>query len=104
MTQFACFIKMLDNGPAIVQGVLRIDELIKYLKDRSLQLRISISEDATRITPKVAYDSLTNQLVGFALPLDENGMPLNLSFEAKNACQIQSHFKNANNHISSNVL
>lgn len=132
ITKFACFVKMLagllayetlhanlplslpsvstvnrfmkDKGPTIVQGIPRIDELVKYLKDRNLPLRVSLSEDATRITPKIAYDSITNQLIGFALPLDENGMPLTSSFEANNAKQIQDHFMNANNSISSNVI
>lgn len=132
LTMFACFIKMLaglqayetlhanlplslpsvstvdrflkDNEPSIIEGVLRTDELIKYLVDRNLPLRISLSDDATAVTPKIAYDSDTNQLVGFALPLDSNGMPISFSFEAKNAKQIQNHFTNPSNHISSNVM
>lgn len=92
-----------DKGPTIVQGEFRINELLNYLSVRNLPLRISLSEDATRITPKVDYDPNTNQLVGFALPLDKNGMPITGLFETKNAKQIQGHFTNTN-HISSNVI
>lgn len=88
----------------IVEGEFRTDELITYFTERNLQLRVSLPEDATRITPKVTYDVNTNQLVGFALPLDENGMPIKFSFEAKNAKQIQGHFTNPANTVSSNVI
>lgn len=93
-----------DKGPKIVEGVLRTSELAKYLKDRNMPLRFSLSEDATRITPKVSYDNNTNQLVGFARPLDSNGMPIRSVFDAKNAKQIQSHFINPANFVSSNVI
>ncbi|KAE8742812.1 hypothetical protein FOCC_FOCC011670 [Frankliniella occidentalis] len=36
---------------------------------------IAMSEDGTRITGKIEYDSKTNLLVGFAAPLDESGLP-----------------------------
>lgn len=96
------FIK--DKRPIIVEGELRTKELLKYLTDRNLPLRLSLSEDTTRGTPKVTFDINTNQLIGFALPLDNNGMPIKLSFEAKNAKQIQGHFNNPGNSVSSTVL
>lgn len=92
-----------DNGPRIVEGEMRSDELVQYLRSRNLPLVVSLSEDATRITAKVSYDPHTNQLVGFALPLDQNGMPVPFSFPAKHANQIQKHFANPSNFISSTV-
>lgn len=92
-----------DNGPKVVEGNMRTDELVQYLKSRNLPLRVSISEDATRITAKVSYDPVTNQLIGFALPLDENGMPITFSFPARSASEIQKHFSNSSNFISSSV-
>lgn len=90
-----------DNGPRIVEGEMRSDELLKYLRSRNLPLVVSLSEDATRITAKISYDPYTNQLVGFALPLDTNGMPVPFSFPAKHANEIQKHFANPSNFISS---
>lgn len=95
---------MKDNGPAIIEGKLRTEELITYLKDRNLPLRVDLSEDATRITAKVEFDPKTNQLVGFALPSDTNGMPIPLSFDASTAKVIQDHFSNPDNYVSSSVV
>lgn len=92
-----------DNGPNVVEGKMRTEELLQYLKCRNLPLKVSLSEDATRITAKISYDSVTNQLVGFALPLDDNGMPITFSFPARSASEIQKHFMNPENSISSSV-
>lgn len=92
-----------DNGPNVVEGKMRTEELLQYLKSRNLPLRVSISEDATRITAKISYDPVTNQLVGFALPLDDNGMPITFSFHARNTSEIQKHFLNPANSVSSSV-
>lgn len=90
-----------DNGPEIIEGEMRTDALLKYLKSRNLPLMVSLSEDATRITAKISYDPNTNQLIGFALPLDVNGMPIKFSFPARNVSEIQKHFLNSSNFISS---
>lgn len=91
---------LTDNGPKIIEGKMRTDELLEYLKTRKLPLKVSLSEDATRITAKISYDPSTNQLIGFALPLDNNGMPIKFSFPARNTKEIQDHFNNSANFIS----
>lgn len=92
-----------DNGQYFVEGKMRTHALLLYLKSRNLPLRVSLSEDATRITAKISYDPITNQLVGFAIPLDENGMPIPFSFPARNVREIQQHFSNSANFVSSSV-
>lgn len=85
------------------EGVLRAEELLLHLKSRNLPLTVSLSEDATRIMGKVQYDSTTNQLIGFALPINEtNGMPIPYAFPARNAEDFLSHFSGHNS--SSNHL
>lgn len=82
----------------IDEAILRIQELKIYLLDRNLPLVVALSEDATRICGRVQYDSLTNQLMGFVLPINQqNGMPIPFSFPARNAEQIIHHFSNDNN-------
>ncbi|KAG4068990.1 hypothetical protein HA402_008461 [Bradysia odoriphaga] len=90
-----------DNGPKIIEGEIRVDELLQYLESRNMPLRISISEDGTRCIPKISYDPKTNQLTGFALPLDSNGMPIVSSFPARNVREIYQHYTNPSNFISS---
>lgn len=92
-----------DSKSFVVEGKLMLEGLHEYLTERNLPLRVSLSEDATRIQATICYDPNTNQLVGFALPLDENGMPMPFSYLARNVKEIVGHFDNAYNVISSNV-
>lgn len=79
----------------IIEGVLRADELVSYLKDRKLPLCVSLSEDATAIENRVQYDSHSNQLVGFVLPIDEKtGMPQPYMYPARNAAEMVRYFSN----------
>lgn len=94
---------LADSGPQIIEGEMQTDDLLKHLESRNLPLEISLSEDATRCTPKISYNNKTNQLSGFALPLDGNGMPIPLSFPARNVKDIQGHFTNTSNLVSSNA-
>lgn len=90
-----------DKGPNIIEGEMRTKELLEYLKSRNLPRVVSLSEDATRITAKVSYNPNTNQLIGFALPIDANGMPITFSFPAGNVKEIQKHFSDSSNFVSS---
>lgn len=76
----------------IIEGELRCNELREYLNDRELPLIVSLSEDATRIVIRIQYDARTNQLIGFVLPLDINGMPIPFSFKALYTEEIIRHF------------
>lgn len=81
----------------IVEGVLRENELHKYLEERGLPLVVVISEDATRLTGTVQYDVRTNQIMGFALPINhQTGMPIPYTFEARNAYEMVKYFKEKN--------
>lgn len=88
------FIRQMDGS--MVEGCLRTDELLKYLTDRHLPLVVAISEDATRIDGRIQFDARTNQISGFALPLNKtNGMPIPFSFPARNRDEILHHFSSA---------
>lgn len=77
---------------AVIEGELRVDELLQYLKDRNLPLWVSLSEDATRAVNMVKYDSRTNQIIGFVLPTNHNGMPIPFCYKARNIDEIVGHF------------
>lgn len=87
-----------DKGAKITEGVLRSDDLLLYLTKRKLPLVVAISEDATRMVGKICHDPSSNKLLGFSLPLNDDGMPITESFFARNVAEIQHHFKS--NHIS----
>lgn len=76
----------------VFDAQLRCKELLKYLTDRHLPLKVAIAEDATVIDGRIQYDSRCNQYVGFVAPLDGNGMPIPNSFPARNCTEIISHF------------
>lgn len=85
---------MKEYGPKIIEGSLRCNDLLVYLSEKQCPLVVWLSEDATKITPRVEYDNATNELVGFVLPFDVNGMPKLGSFTARNAKEIEHHFQN----------
>lgn len=76
----------------VVEGVLRTNELSIYLTNLKLPRIVPLSEDATRITNRVQYDARTNQLVGFVLPLAENGMPNAVINKARSAAEMERCF------------
>lgn len=81
-----------SNGPLIKEGELRSLQLKKYLEQFQIK-HVWISEDATRITARIQYDSSSNELIGFVLPLDsKNGMPNTSVYLARSAREIENHF------------
>lgn len=78
----------------IIEGELRCQKLVKYLKKTNSPKSVFLSEDGSGIVKKIVYDSRSNQLVGLVLPLNEsNGMPKLFSFEAKSAADIEEYIK-----------
>ncbi len=67
-------------------------ELANFLDQRNLPKVIWVSEDATRISSKIEYNSNTNKVMGFSLPL-ENGVPNNNAFLATSAKAIANYFE-----------
>lgn len=85
------------SSQSISEGVLRHKELLIYLNERNLPLAIGLSEDATRIEGRVQFDSSTNQLIGFVLPISgHNGLPTPNVYKARNAEEIVGHFVEKN--------
>ena len=83
-----------ESSSLVIEGACRIEDLKTFLKARNLTNKVWLSEDATRLCNKVQYDSNTNQLIGFVLPLDKNAMPKAFSFLATSARVMEEHFKN----------
>lgn len=75
-----------------IEGVLRSEELLIYLKERNLDLVVSLSEDATFVVDRVQFNSKKNQLIGFVLPINQNGMPVPFVYSAKDTDDIVRHF------------
>ena len=78
----------------IDEGTFRFDELKAHIERYKAPALISISEDATRITGRVEYDSTTDRCVGFVLPLDDNGLPIVGSFVAASFSAMEEMFSN----------
>lgn len=77
----------------IVEGELRCKELSEYLNKIGAPKEVWINEDGSGIVSHVAYDQTTNQLVGLALPLDKNGMPVPFSFTPNSVGEINDQMK-----------
>ena len=87
----------------VVEGMLRVNDLKKFLVERNYPLFIYISEDATRIIKRVQYDSKTNQCVGFVLPINSNSMPISYAFEATSEKAIRDYFSDSKNTMSTSL-
>lgn len=70
----------------------RIEQLKKYLTSRNLPLCVWISEDNTRITLKIEYDTVSNKIIGFVMPF-KNGTAKVDAFEATSAVTIVECFQ-----------
>lgn len=86
-----------NSGCDITLGILRTHELRNYIDERSLDPVVCLSEDGTRIIGRIQYDSKSNQLIGFVLPLNEStGMPIPFTYPATSLEEIFKHFSNDN--------
>lgn len=84
-----------DNRTRITEGYIRSKELSDYLDNLQAVKTVWLSEDATAIVAKVVYDSVTNQMVGIVLPMDEaTGCPKPFTFLATDAEIIKQHLTN----------
>lgn len=78
----------------IIEGELRCQELLNYLTELNLELKVWLCEDATGLCGKVEYHSLTDQLVGLVLPLnDKTGMPKPFTFMARSVEDMKKYSK-----------
>jgi len=60
-----------------VEGEYRFTQLKTFLTERDLPLCIWVSEDATRLSSKIEYDSISNKIVGFVLPFSNGEANVN---------------------------
>lgn len=89
----------------IVEGLLRTDDLVKFLKSQELEMCVSLSEDATNIVQRIEYSPKTNQIVGYSPPLNEEaGMPIPLTFEATSATVMENILLNPNHQNSTHAV
>lgn len=81
----------------VTEGILRANELVKYLEERDLPLVVSLSEDATKIINRPQYDSRSNQIVGMVLPCNaEHGMPIPFSYRARDVQEMIRNLSDKN--------
>ena len=63
-----------------------------YLNARKQPLWVALSADATKIENRIQYDARTNQIIGFCLPMNEDGMPIPFYYKVRTASEIIKHF------------
>ena len=79
-----------------VEGDFRFDDLLEHLTSYNSTTIVTIGEDATRVIGRVEYDSESNKLVGFVLPLNDEGLPVCNSYLATSFALIEEAFKSGN--------
>jgi hypothetical protein len=82
--------KFLQSGKRINEGVVRYQELESFFNSRQLPKKNWLSEDATKITPKVQFDSTHGEIVGLCAPTAQNGFPIVSFFNVTSPMQLKS--------------
>lgn len=94
LPSISCLNKYIKKtSDRIEEGVFDYDGVEEFLQKRNLPKTVWISEDATRVTGRIEYDSKTNKLVGFTMPL-RDGIPNTNAFLATSAKTMCSYFEN----------
>lgn len=86
------YIRRSDH--VVIEGELRSEELLIYLKERNQPMWVNLSEDATKVVNSLQFDARTNEIKGFVPPTGRNGMPIPFYFKARSATEILKHFCN----------
>ena len=76
----------------IKDGEFRFQELLQHLNKHKCAKIVAVGEDATQLILRVDYDSTSDQLAGFFLPVDSSGLPKLDSFIASSFNAIEKHF------------
>ena len=74
------------------EGEFQFDKLVAHLEAYNAERIVTISEDATRVVTRVEYDDTSDKIVGFVLPLDDNGLPMKDYFGATSLDDIEQMF------------
>lgn len=83
---------MASSSDAIIEGEIRFSSLKAYLEADAYPLKVWVSEDATRITGRIQYDSKRDQIVGFVPALTEHGTPQKNAYPATSVDLIKKYF------------
>jgi len=77
------------------EGEFQFDKLVAHLEAYNAERIVSISEDATRVVKRAEYDDTSDRIVGFVLPLDDDGLPKKDYFGATSLDDIEKMFLNS---------
>lgn len=83
---------LATNRQSLEEGEIDFEGLLGYLTKINLPKIVWIAEDATRVTSKIEYNSKSNKVVGFTLPL-KNGVPVTDKYIASSAEKTEEFFK-----------
>lgn len=75
------------------EGELRSKQLAEFIDKQNISTFVHLSEDATKISGRVQYDSRSNKIIGCVLRIDsQTGMPVMQGNEAISARSIENCF------------
>ena len=83
----------ISENRTMKESKLDLDGLLNFLNSNDSTFDVFVSEDQTRVTSKIRYDSNTKCLVGFVGPYNKNGLPDTDVFKVVSAVAIQNCFK-----------
>lgn len=84
--------KLNEYHVDVPEGVINVTALKEYLTSNGLPPFVCISEDGTAVKGRREYNSKTNRILGFSLPLQSNGLPDYRDSIVETAEDIVHHF------------
>lgn len=73
--------RKLGQEKSLNEGEFQFDQIKEQMLLKGEKLIVALAEDDTKITPRLRYDWIHDQIVGLQLPLSENGTPISNSFK-----------------------
>lgn len=85
--------RTLQSKFAPSEGELIVHETVRCMIANGEKMYAWISEDDTKIQPRVCYNSGEDTVIGLCLPIDENGMPRKAFFKFVSIAAVREYLK-----------
>jgi len=81
------------SGCHLTEGHFNYNGLRDYFNSNKLNLGFC-AEDATAVVSKITYDTTLNAFIGFSLPLNKNGLPINNLYSTDSFNELEQWYSN----------
>lgn len=85
--------RKLGQEQSISEAEFQFDHIKEQMLLKEETLTVAIAEDDTKITPRLRYDYINDEIVGLQLPLSGNGVPVRHSFKFTTLSEVKKYIE-----------